>query len=384
MIYSIPYVLIILIFGGLAIHHQSSDDQNTKKRIEHACIGIMIFFFGFRGFVCDDWISYYPAFQKCDIEDVFINPFDSRREIFEPGFTFLMYLCKIIYDDYFFMSFVCTCINTILLVLFLRNRTECIPFAFVLYLCFGGYLMNTNLMRNSISILLFVNALQYLEGRKPVPYFLLCMLALLFHISAIVYFPLYFFFHIRCNKWIYATLFIIGNIIFLFKIPVFLSLISIVIGGAGERLQMLIEAYTEGEYGEVASVLSIGYLERVFTGVLIFCYYDKLVAIREENKLFINAFIGYIIIILYFGEFQILSQRLANLFIFAYWIIWYDFLKCFSIENNKKLFMVFLTLYCIMKIIGMTNMKASEYDNVLFGAKSYEERLYIHQQNDTK
>jgi hypothetical protein len=32
----------------------------------------------------------------------------------------------------------------------------------------------------------------------------------------------------------------------------------------------------------------------------------------------------------------------------------------------------------MLKMIGHTNVITSQYDNVLFGAKSYEERLYIH------
>ena len=78
------------------------------------------------------------------------------------------------------------------------------------------------------------------------------------------------------------------------------------------------------------------------------------------------------------SEFNIISLRMSGLFTFAYWIIWYDFLKCFSIKNNRKLYIAFVTLYCIMKMIGSTNMITSEYDNILFGSKSYEERLYIH------
>lgn len=384
MIYSLPYILIIVILGVLAFYHHSQEDEDVKKNINFVCMGIIIFFFGFRGFICDDWITYYPAFQKCDWDSININLFDSRREYFEPGFMLLMNICKSIYDDFQFLVFVCTCINTALLYRFLKKRISCIPLGFLLYLCFGGYLMNTNLMRNSIAILVFINSLEFIEERRPLPYFLLCLLALSFHVSAILYFPLYFFFHMKCNKWLYLAIFVAGNIIFLMRIPILLTLISHFIGGAGERLQMMIESYTEGDYGEMASTISIGYLERLLTGILIFCYYEKLSDIRQENGVFINAFIGYFVMTFFLSEFLILSQRLAGLFTFAYWILWYDLVKCFAIENNKRLFMAFLTLYCMMKMVGLTNMKTSEYDNVLFGAKSYEERLFIHEQNDNK
>lgn len=50
----------------------------------------------------------------------------------------------------------------------------------------------------------------------------------------------------------------------------------------------------------------------------------------------------------------------------------------FFILNNRRLFLIFIGIYFILKMIGTTNMITSEYDNVLFGAKSYEERLYLH------
>ena len=328
MTYSFPYILLIVFLGICALlSYSDKTEENTKKNIAYICIAVIIFFYGFRGFIHDDWINYYPAFQKCSWDNININLFKIQRGWnFEPGFTFLMCLCKSIIDNYIFFVFICICINTSLLV-----------------------------------------------------YFFMCLLALSFHISSIIFFPLYFFFHKKCNKWLYIILFVLGNLIFLFHIPVFMSIISLIIGSTGERLRYMIEAYSEGKMSELTTTISIGYLERLITGTLILCYYNKLVAIREENKIFINSFIAYFIMFFYLSEFQVISQRMSTLFIFAYWILWYDLPKCFSIGNNRRLFIAFLSIYCILKIIGTTNFPTAEYDNILFGTKSYEERLFIHQ-----
>ena len=379
MIYSIPYVLLILIFGFFSIYYYDNKENESKKYIIDVwCIVIFILFFGFRGFICDDWISYYPAFQKCSFEYVNLNVFEYNIEWgFEPGFTLLMCLCKIIMDDYQILVLVCTLINTFLLFKFFQKRIDNMPLGIILFLSFGGYIMSTNLMRNSIAILIFINSLTYLERRKPLQYFGLCLLALTFHISAVIYFPLYFFFNIKLNKWVYLSLFVFGNVIFLFHVPLFLKIISLFLGDSEGQLQMMVESYTSGDMAEMKT-LSIGYLERLFTGILIFCYYNKLTDLRKENIIFINAFICYILASFLFSEFSEISLRLSYLFIFAYWILWYDLINCFSILNNKKLFLAFMSIYFIMKMVGSTNMITSSYDNVIFGAKSYEERLYIH------
>ena len=137
----------------------------------------------------------------------------------------------------------------------------------------------------------------------------------------------------------------------------------------------MVDSYTDSAEFQL---LTIGYLERLFSGILIFCYYDKLLSIRNENKIFINSFIAFIFMSFILSEFQVVSLRMAGLFIFSYWVLWGDLIKCFSIVNNRKLFMAFIGIYCSLKIIGSTNMITSEYDNILFGAKSYEERLYLH------
>lgn len=375
--YSLPYILIIIIFGLLSILWINTDSESNKRTYSFACIFIFIFFFGFRGFICDDWINYYPAYQKCSLEYININPLAYNIEWgFEPGFTLLMYVSKCLVNNFHFFVFLCTIINVVLLLLFLKNRVENIPFAFVIYLSFGGYVMSTNLMRNSIAILIFVNSIRFIEQKKAIPYLALCLLASSFHISALLYIPLYFIVRYKYNKWIYIAIFTIVNFIFLLHVPIITTVITHIFGEANGVVQMKLETYTSGNMAEMKT-LSIGYLERLFTGILVICYYDKLCEVREENKIFINLFLLYLTSSFILSEFSEISLRTSYLFICAYWILWIDLIKCFYIKNNQMLYICFLALYCVIKMTS-TNMITSEYDNVLFGAKSYEERLYIH------
>ena len=126
------------------------------------------------------------------------------------------------------------------------------------------------------------------------------------------------------------------------------------------------------------AAISIGLLERLFTAVLIFCYYDKILGMRKDSALFVNAFVLYYFFYMYFAEFDIMSMRLATLFTFCYWVLWGDLLRCFSIENNRKLFVAFVGIYAIFKVAGQTHLSCYSYDNCLFGAKSYPERLYLY------
>ena len=99
----------------------------------------------------------------------------------------------------------------------------------------------------------------------------------------------------------------------------------------------------------------------------------------KRNKTQQPSIIFFFIMFFSFSEFQTLSRRFSYLFIYAYWIIWIDFIKCFSIENNKKLFISFIFVYCILRTGISTYLPDFDYENVLFGkTKSYQERLYLH------
>jgi hypothetical protein len=88
--------------------------------------------------------------------------------------------------------------------------------------------------------------------------------------------------------------------------------------------------------------------------------------------------IAYFVLFFFFNEFEVLSKRFATLFVFGYWIVWYDLIKCFSIDNNRRLFKIFIVLYCSLRMAGTCHFPDYDYENILFGAQEYQERLYFH------
>lgn len=376
--YSLPYILLICIYGILGLGFEKTESENIRKRLIFLCVSILVFFFGFRGFCFYDWTVYYVEFLHYNLIDLFKLPISDWP--FEPGFTILMLTSKAIYNDYHFLVLVCTVIDTILLIRFLRKYIVNIPLALMICIAMNGLGLLTDLMRNSIAILIFANTLEWVEKRKPIPYFFACAVAITFHLSAVFYLPFYFFLHRKLNKWVFLGIFIVGNIIYLVHIPVFLSVVNLIIGFINPTLQNKISEYME-LMPDASFKLSIGYLERLLTGGLVFCYFNKLRMIRKGNDIFINSILTYLALFFFFSEFQVISVRMSYLFSFGYWIIWMDLIKCFSIRNNRRLFLAFLGIYCIFKINGQTNYLITKYDNVLLGAQPYHIRVYIYNKN---
>ena len=376
MEYAVPYVLLICLYGILALWYHLTGDATKRAIILLLCSTIFLFFFGFRGFCFYDWNAYYPAFQSIptNLGTVLFN-----ETWYEPGFTTLIVVCKSIYNNYHFFIFVCTCINTILLTRFLFHYIDNIPLGFIIYLCMGGITISTDLLRNAISIMLFINAIEYIIERRPVYYFGVCILALSFHLSSIFFFQLYFILNRNWGYWTYLALFCVGNAILLFQIPVFKSIISFISIFLDETTREHIDEYTR-LLPSASFQISIGYLERLLTGLLVFLYYNRLQEVRGST-IFINCLLIYFTMFFVFSEFKTISLRLSTLFAFAYIPIWTDLIKCISIKFNRMLFIAFICVYSLFKILNSTNGIIYDYDNVLWGADSFNVRQVIFKKN---
>lgn len=234
--------------------------------------------------------------------------------------------------------------------------------------------MECDLLRNFKAIILFLVSIKYLEERKPLPFFVLNTIGFLFHSTAIIFFPLYFFLHKECPTWLMWAIFILGNIIFLLKInyiqPVLLSLAD-AIGGrlaVQVRLYFVLEEYNS-PYG-----ISIGYIERIITYVLLLFHHQKLKEKNPQNKLFINAYVLYFFTFFFLSEITIAVERLTLLFIFSYWILYPLFYQFIKEIANKIVFMIIFTSFSVLKITTLTQAPLTKYDNLLFGIENYEIR----------
>ena len=371
MFYFLPYALNLIGLGLLAIFYQQVEDKK-KKMITLFCFIYVLLFFGFRGYIWDDWQVYYQIFKDISWYDFQINPFKGGNDHFyEPGYVLMNLFIKSIYDNYVFFQFTQTSICALLLFRFIMKKELNTPFFLMLFLAFGGYEILINLMRNSIAILIFLNAIPYLEERKPVHYFMLCLLAVTFHLTSILFLPLYFILNVKINKWVFLGVFLAGLAFFILHISLLTPLISLVLGGSDSRMEIMAEQYSKIDE---AKTLSIGLLERMLTGTLMFCYYDKLQEKSEKEHIYINAVMLYFACVFFLNELAVVSQRLGMLLMFGYWIVWYQLLTIFHYRNNRILFGIFICLYCFLKKIGMCNYQRCSYDNHIWGADTYQER----------
>ncbi len=383
MSYAVPYLVFLALLAVLALSDNRLE-QPLRERIWMPCTLLLLLFLGLRGYVGDDWTGYHHAFEYVQPRDFHFNVFATHSFRFEPGFAILAYVCRQLAggNGFLFFQFVVTLIQVVLLMRFLRRYSSNLALSVIIFLMMSGLIMMINLMRNTIAILLFLNGLHYIQERRALPYFLVCTAALMFHMSSFLYFPLYFFLHRPINRWVYLTIFIIGNLIVLFRVPV-LSVGATITGQLiGGKVATMIKAYLEDQHMAALSFnISIGSLERLGTGLIIFLYWDRLKALRPANVMFINSMVIFFAFYFFFSEVREVGKRLADLFVFGYWILWPDLFRCFKRRTLQILFGLFLTIYCILKVIGTVGYPNTRYENILTGYTYYHQRLHQHQED---
>lgn len=371
MSYALPYALNIIFLGLFAlVYHQTN--EKVRHIITLTCFVNAVFFFGLRGYIWHDWQNYYILFHDFTMDDFQINPFLGGKEHFyEPGYVLFNIAIKYIYDDYVFFQLVQCIICQTLLFRFMTRRRLNVPLFLLIFLSFYGYEILINLMRNSIALLIILNALEYIEERKPLQYFAMCLLALSFHVSSIAFIPLYWLLNIKINRWLYLFFFLSGVLFFLLRLKIISPILALATGN-DSRIEIMMDIY--GKLDE-AKTLTLGFLERLSTGLLVFGYYRKLLEKDARNRVYINAVLLYMIIVFFFYEMETVSTRLCILVIFGYWMIYCQFPQIFYFRNNKILFCSLVMVYCLLKTIVYNNNGCYEYQNHLLGCRSYEASL---------
>lgn len=378
--YSLPYLAVFLILLFLAFNEIGKLHVISKKNSRIIAFCLMLFFIGLRGHLMTDFINYYPFFEHLPtITDLSISDLDKLK--FEPGFIVYSSLVKTILPDYYAWVFVNTLLD--LLVLYYVSRKFCLSTAllFMLLLVYWGLVIEINLYRNSKAIMLFLLSLPYLLKRSIVPYMALNLLGCSFHISSIVYLPMYFVLDREIPKaWVWG-LFVFSNVVFFLGVSLssqLQGLTTLVDGILGsDELSSKATRWQENKrYGESYG-FSLGYLERLFFFVLFTLQYQKLILQRTTNRVFYNAFI------IFYFLFHTLSpisaeimRRMSILFGFSYWFLISNYL---CQKRLKDLLFWAMILLCFMRIGVSTADLSMRYENILLGGSTdnYSERRLV-------
>lgn len=350
---SIPYLVFTYAYIFLFLGECINIRINSRYRILIMGMSLFTFFICLRGCIFVDWVIYRQVY----IQTPKLSDFDIQRLEggFELGYSFFSSLIKTFTDNYFVFQFLNSVIDLLLLTIFIRyyfdNRYYLL--AFVFYFITTGFLIEFNLFRNAKSILLFMVSLRYIESKKCVKYYALNLLGLLFHSSALIFFPLYFILGRNFKKNTINILVLIGFLFFIFHIPFSKILLKFcLLPLKGLRLYYIANFYLDSSVFNTVRLMSFGTLEKIFTFIFLQHYKTKIN--NKKVNIIYNIFYIYIICFFYCSDFQIIFDRVGTLFSLFYVILYPEIYRVIT-KKKKQVFLVILFLYCFIKIISLFN-----------------------------
>jgi hypothetical protein len=354
----------------MLIEFRQVSRQQSIRYVRMLTLIGFLFFFGLRGYVFSDWYGYEYFFQKLPTfwSGNFIEGIANTDR--EKGFYLYTAIVKSIYPSYFFWTFVSSLIDALLLDMIFRRYSKYYVFAFIVFFAFAAPVMEFNLMRNVKAILLFFASLKYLQERRIFPYMLLNVLGILFHISAVVYIPLYFFLHRKLPERFWWAVFVVGNIIFLFHISYAEPLFSFLASCISDKVALMVERYFNNtEY----LTLTLGYVERIVTFTIVMLCSRALIRQSKSNVIFINIYMLYFFVFFFFSEVRPVQERMAYLFVLSYAVIYPNLLAIAQRKINRQLCTMLLLIFFALKVAQNHSSIFSRYHNIVFEKQDVKE-----------
>lgn len=341
------YISIFVIFLVLAYFYKNTS-KNSKVIIQYICLNFLILFFGLHGNVGDDYAIYQSFYYNPSINEAII--YGPIYSLFSLTFLFfnMPFQCLI---------FLISIIVNVLLVRFFAKNDYNIPFAVAIFFALGGIINEIDFIRSVLGLMLFVNSIEYISTRNYKKYFTLNFIGFLCHYSSILYIPFYWI----GRKTISVRLLIVVFVVGLILAPLYLSFSCFLPNIESGNSVLLEHAYKYFyQFQGLKIHFSIGTIERVITAVLLCIFYKKLIQ-DIYARTAIWGFVFYFLSYTCLSNYAVLATRLANLYIFSYWILLPLFFKYITNIKVKISYAFFLLLYMTFRLISVSLMSQWHY-----------------------
>ena len=372
MLAFIPYMEVFgfLLLGGAV--DVFGKNERKKHMLFVFSIILLIGFLGLRGFIGWDWWAYYPSYNNL--------PGGFNYEIGYEIWSNIFYKIGLSYHHFTFIN---TVADILILAYVLKKYSKYPIFSMFLFLAVQGLSFEVDLLRNAKAVLLFIISIQFIKERKIIPFLILNILGMTFHISSIIYLPMYFILNRNYSRKIILPLIILGNIYYIFDTKIFIHIL--------EYMSYVLPAAVGGKITSYLSIipqnykLPIGtlYFERLVTFIMVFFFLHKEKNHREKENpyslIMENSFYIFYLIFLFTSEFFIASTRIGILFIYANWFLWGDIIE--NLRDTKIKAAVFLIAVLIggNRIYNHFDFNGNKilyrYENIITDHKSYEEKM---------
>ena len=307
--------------------------SNTGHKI-HKLIFLcfLIILIGFRYNVGTDWSEYESVYNALNFQNFNISRFGFL-------FSFLMMIFKSLGLSFMAFSFVIFFISLVLIEKTISKFSKNYFFSFFIYLNTIFLIFHINGIRQGIALSIIFYSIKYILNNNKSRYMFSVILASFFHISAIIFLPVYWLRKLKINK--IKLFFTILISLFILHFNPF----SIMVENAAKYLNFEnIVWYINNEYYNPINLFDVQVIARLFILLVLSFFIQKI----KENTLLDTLFKIYLIgflVYCFFSFNQDISYRLS--FYFKIFEIILISNVGFYIKDRLKKFLFFITIFMV-------------------------------------
>lgn len=290
--------------------------------------------------VGQDYINYHLLYENL----TFLN-IEELKKGYEVGFLIFTYIHKILFNDVYTFYFLIQVL--VLGILFYYLKRWCIYPYLGLNIYFSRFFFSLNIdqQRQCIALFIFLIGFHFLEKNKLFKFYICCVIASCFHISAVICFFIPIFLKIKIDKKIILAVYFLGTLINFLEIEYFKYFLKILKNiSFSEFLNNKIQIYINSEIDQQIKFFTLGRIERGILFAISIWGLSKYEFLEKKEKNYFKLYFCYAIMQLYFYEFAILIQRFGYFFrifeIFLFPNIIYNL--------NRKINKIFLLIIILM------------------------------------
>ncbi|OXA81443.1 EpsG family protein [Flavobacterium aquidurense] len=322
----IPYVLFFSFLFIISLFNLVKIDsfEKIEKLLFFTFWFVVVFFIGFRYKMANDWYNYNNIIISIepfwDVLSGNATNFQAEKGI-EYGFKILISLINMIFDPETSSSLqaltVLVSVFCYTVLFYFTWKEDIITHKFLFLATFLSFTMfrEFDILRQSIAFYIFLLSIRYIN-KSFFKFFFINVIGFFFHVSALIFIPLYFVFKKKFSRAFVLTLLLLH----LITMITHFSFVNTILERLSNYFPELIFAqklYLNSIMVEPQSSISIvGILYAIYL-LLLFVNYKKIDFNNYKLRFFINSFFIFIIINIFFSDSKDIADRFSYYFYFG-------------------------------------------------------------------
>lgn len=366
------YLAIFIILCAFALFEQTNIAPKRKKLMYIASFLMLMLTAGLRYETGGDWTSYTDIFDTIEPIDRVLagdNYYFEWLKL-EIGYRYLNSIVKFIAPNVQLLFFIVALIISSFIFKGINQYSPYPIMGAVIYFGILFFALDMIVLRQGLAVAIVFCGYKYIEEKRFLKFVLVCAVASLFHISALIGVVIYFGAQPRYPSWLLATLGIgfFGVLVLQIKWmdTIAVSLLSMQID---ELAASKLVAYTQNEVYAASRGITLGLLVNVMVFVVLLIRRKRLEKQKYFN-LFLNLFILYLFVYCCMSEFVEVGNRLKYYFMISFVILIPQIVMSFETARLRIIGYVsaciFSLMYCSAPVFELPAASAfNPYQNYI-------------------